>query len=133
MIKKVLDVWGDFLKSPDSASVLGTDKEGWFGETGTESLLHVANLGQTTYSFDELFHCDPKAKNHGYKSWDDFVRLRYEIQTISANVAFISSPAKSRMWHVVSHLPMTTTLLSMHANRRHTRSHTMFTVVTSFG
>jgi phosphatidylserine decarboxylase len=72
MLKKVLNVWNEFLASPESANVLGTDKEGWFGESGKESILQVANVGGTNKSFEELFQCDPKAKHHGYKSWDDF-------------------------------------------------------------
>lgn len=71
-IKKILDVWNKYLSSPDSAKVLGTDKEGWFGPTGLKALEEVANLGKTDLSFDQLFHCDPKATHHGYKSWDDF-------------------------------------------------------------
>lgn len=73
MLKKVLNVWGEYLVTPESASVLGTDSEGWFGETGKKALEEVANVGQTNYTFEELFECDPKAEHHGYKNWDDFV------------------------------------------------------------
>lgn len=72
MMKKVLNVWGEFLSSPDSRAVLETDKEGWFGETGVQSLQHVANIGKTDHAFADMFHCDPTARYHGYKSWDDF-------------------------------------------------------------
>lgn len=72
-MKKILNVWGDFLSSPDSAVVLGTDKEGWFGPTGVSSLEQVANdAAGTSYKFDEMFHDDPNDKHHGYVSWDDF-------------------------------------------------------------
>jgi hypothetical protein len=73
MLKKVLDAWGTFLQSPESAYVLGTEKTMWFGEKGRQSLMDVANNGQTNYTFEEIFVCDPDAPNHGYKSWDDFV------------------------------------------------------------
>lgn len=72
-LKKVLDVWGQYLISPDSAGVLSDDKEGWFGKTGLASLEEVGNRGVTDKRFHEMFVCDPKAKYHGYKSWDDFV------------------------------------------------------------
>jgi phosphatidylserine decarboxylase len=72
-LKKVLDVWNQFLSSPESAEVLGTDKEGWFGETGVKSIEHVGNLGKTNRKFEDMFVCDPSAKHHGFKSWDDFV------------------------------------------------------------
>lgn len=73
-VKKVLDVWGKYLASPESAEVLADDETGWFGPTGKKSLEDVANLyGKTNAKFEDMFHCDPKAKYHGYKSWDDFV------------------------------------------------------------
>lgn len=73
MLKKVLNAWGEFLNSPESADVLDEDKESWFGESGKKSLLTVANLGgQTEHSFDELFQCEPSKPHHGFKSWDDF-------------------------------------------------------------
>jgi phosphatidylserine decarboxylase len=73
MMKKVLNTWGEYLSSSKSASVLGTGKEGWFGPDGTKALTEVANLGaKDPISFEKLFHCDPKADHHGFKSWDDF-------------------------------------------------------------
>lgn len=68
----MLNAWGEYLVSPESAAVLGTDKEGWFGPDGLKALTDVANNGQTKYTFEEMFECDPKDKHHGYKSWDDF-------------------------------------------------------------
>jgi phosphatidylserine decarboxylase len=73
MIKKVLDTWGEYLKSEASCSVLEDNKIGWFSEHGIKSLEEVANVGETELKFEELFVCDPKARYHGYKSWDDYV------------------------------------------------------------
>jgi phosphatidylserine decarboxylase len=72
MLKKVLNVWGDYLQSPESAYVLENKSDCWLGPTGKKDLAEVANIGNTKYSFEELFICDPKKKCHGYKSWDDF-------------------------------------------------------------
>ncbi|RYN39567.1 hypothetical protein AA0112_g3547 [Alternaria arborescens] len=72
MIKKVLNAWAEFLDSPASAYVLGTDKIGWLSEHGTHDLALTANIGQTSHSFEEMFQCDPSKEHHGYKSWDDF-------------------------------------------------------------
>ncbi|KAL3478852.1 Phophatidylserine decarboxylase-domain-containing protein [Aspergillus californicus] len=73
MLKKVLNAWGEYLMSPESAKVLDDTQYGWFGETGKKNLVHVANAPQeTSHAFDEMFICDPPAKYHGYKSWDDF-------------------------------------------------------------
>ncbi|KAJ5895615.1 hypothetical protein N7495_007306 [Penicillium taxi] len=75
MLKKVLNVWGDYLRSPDSANVLNDSEIGWFGETGRRDLTTVAKIGPTaaeTLEFGQIFHCDPSAPNHGFKSWDHF-------------------------------------------------------------
>ncbi|KAL4802432.1 Phophatidylserine decarboxylase-domain-containing protein [Aspergillus unguis] len=72
MLKKVLNAWGEYLTSPDSANVLDDSEHGWFGH-GKGNLEHVANIARDTdHKFEQLFVCDPKAKHHGYKSWDDF-------------------------------------------------------------
>ncbi|XWX01380.1 hypothetical protein V2A60_009407 [Cordyceps javanica] len=72
-LKKVLNEWGKYLQTPESASVLGDHATGWFGETGRHDLLQVANAPyQSNHSFEEMFACDPTAKHMGYKSWDDF-------------------------------------------------------------
>ena len=72
--KKILNEWGKLLASPKSAEVLGTHKQGWFSEHGTNDMMHVANGPYgSNYSFDDFFISpDPKAKHKGYKSWDDF-------------------------------------------------------------
>lgn len=73
MLKKVLNAWGAFLKSPDSAAALGSDPCGWFCETGINDLTYVANAaGATKLKFVEIFNCNPALPHHGFKSWDDF-------------------------------------------------------------
>ncbi|KAI1484545.1 Phophatidylserine decarboxylase-domain-containing protein [Biscogniauxia mediterranea] len=73
MLKKVLNEWGRFLKSPESAEVLGTHSQGWFSEHGKKDLMEVANAPlKTKYSFEDMYICDPSAKYYGFTSWDDF-------------------------------------------------------------
>ncbi|KAG0152963.1 Phosphatidylserine decarboxylase family protein [Penicillium digitatum] len=75
MIKKILNVWAEFLRSPKSADVLNETAHGWFGKTGHRDLTAVAKIGhlaETDLRFHDLFECDPSAPNHGFKSWDDF-------------------------------------------------------------
>ncbi|KAK8200992.1 hypothetical protein M8818_006312 [Zalaria obscura] len=72
MLKKVLNAWGEFLQSEDSANVLGTDESSWFSETGVNDLAEVANVGTTNKKFEELFQCDPSKPHYGFKSWDHF-------------------------------------------------------------
>ncbi|KAK5019025.1 hypothetical protein LTR16_000974 [Cryomyces antarcticus] len=72
MFKKVLNAWGEYLCSPASAEVLGTDSQDWFGETGVKDLTATANIGETRYAFEDMFVCDSSAKHHGFSSWDAF-------------------------------------------------------------
>ena len=72
MLKKVLNAWGEFLCSPTSAEVLGNDSHGWFGETGKTDLTATANIGKTSYTFEDMYVCEPSAKYYGFKSWDAF-------------------------------------------------------------
>jgi phosphatidylserine decarboxylase len=70
-IKKVLNQWGKYLLTPESAEVLGDHKLGWFGKTSLGDLMQVANAPyQTSRSFEETFVCDPSTKHYGFKSWD---------------------------------------------------------------
>ncbi|KAJ7448497.1 Phophatidylserine decarboxylase-domain-containing protein [Mycena latifolia] len=56
MLKKVLNEWGKFLKSPESAYVLGDHKEGWFGETANKEIMQVTNAPlQTNHKFEDMF------------------------------------------------------------------------------
>ncbi|KOS17012.1 Phosphatidylserine decarboxylase proenzyme 3 [Escovopsis weberi] len=72
-LKKILNEWGKFLQTPESAEVLEAHPEGWFGQTGVGDLLQVANAPYSTaYQFEEVFVCDPAAPHYGFKSWDDF-------------------------------------------------------------
>lgn len=73
MLKKVLNVWCEFLQSPDSASCLDNSESGWFGPTGYKELLSTGNLiDESNYNFQELYQCDPNMKRYGFTSWDHF-------------------------------------------------------------
>ncbi|KAK4192314.1 Phophatidylserine decarboxylase-domain-containing protein [Podospora australis] len=74
MLKKVLNEWGRYLKSPESAKVLGGHDTGWFGPTGVKDILTVAGqaAGTKYEKFEDMFVCTPGEEYYGYKSWDDF-------------------------------------------------------------
>lgn len=74
MINKMLNVWGAYLQSPDSAYVLGNSSNAdWFGPYGLHDLTTVGNnFGDTNYTYDEMFYSKPSAQHRGYTSWDDF-------------------------------------------------------------
>ncbi len=62
-LKDILDEWGRFLRSPESAYVLNDDPcTGWFGEKAQKALP----------DFEKTFICDPSQPHYGFKSWDDF-------------------------------------------------------------
>ncbi|KAJ5698134.1 hypothetical protein N7462_000139 [Penicillium macrosclerotiorum] len=82
MLKKILNAWGEYLRSPDSARVLNTTYHGWFGETGCRDLTAAAKVGPTAaenLEFHQMFECDPSAPNYGFKSWDDFFTRPFRI------------------------------------------------------
>lgn len=60
MFKKVLQVWTDYLDSPDSRYVLNTSENGWLSAAAIK-LLHM----------EDFIH-DPKDSHFGFKSWNDF-------------------------------------------------------------
>lgn len=74
MLKKVLNAWGEYLQSEESAKeVLGTDGKGWFSVTGVNELTLTANKAAgTDHKFEDMFQCDPSKPHHGFTSWDNF-------------------------------------------------------------
>lgn len=62
-LKKILNEWAVFLKSPDSRYVLNDDpRSGWFGQDAKEAMP----------TFVQDFKCNPKLPFHGFTSWDNF-------------------------------------------------------------
>lgn len=105
-LKTILNEWGKFLMSPKSAEVLGTHKQGWFGDVGTKDVMQVANGPyQTSYKFEEFYQCDPSAKHHGFTSWDNYFtrKFREEVRPIASpdddNV--VANACESKTFNVV--------------------------------
>ncbi|KAI0017805.1 Phophatidylserine decarboxylase-domain-containing protein [Xylariomycetidae sp. FL0641] len=105
MLKKVLNEWGKYLKSPASAHVLGEHPEGWFSDHGKKDLMQVANapLG-TSHEFDQMYVCDPSAEHHGYRSWDDFFtrQLREGVRPVASpdDDSVIANACESKPYNV---------------------------------
>ncbi len=81
-LRDLLNAYGEFLKSPDSAKVLNRSAEGWLNDAVLESMSREAHLdvpgsGINKKSFHEIFECDPSAPAYGFKSWDDFFTRRF--------------------------------------------------------
>ena len=110
-IKKILNVWGDFLRSPASADVLSASKHGWFGETGLRDLTAVAKIGRvaaTNLKFADMFECDPSAPNHGFKSWDHFFTREFRdgVRPVAEpeNGKVIANACESRPFKTAHHI-----------------------------
>lgn len=104
-MKKILNVWNEYLSSPASASVLGTDKEGWFSPHAKEAVEGVANKPHgTSYTFEELYQCDKDKEHHGFTSWDDFFTRLYRegIRPVEAegDDDVVANACESRMYKV---------------------------------
>ncbi len=67
-LKKILNQWAVFLRSPDSRTVLNDDPDkGWFGREA------LAAMPEFTLDFES----DPALPYHGFASWDDFFTRRF--------------------------------------------------------
>jgi phosphatidylserine decarboxylase len=65
--KKMLNEWGVFLKSADSATVLNDTDSGWLGP---KALARMPD-------FVADFECDPAKPHYGFTSWDDYFTRRF--------------------------------------------------------
>jgi phosphatidylserine decarboxylase len=74
--KKMLNEWGVFLKSADSATVLNDTDFGWLGP---KALARMPD-------FVADFECDPARPHYGFTSWDDYFtrRLRPGARPVAA-------------------------------------------------
>ncbi|KAG6029801.1 hypothetical protein E4U41_000279, partial [Claviceps citrina] len=55
-LKKVLNEWGRYLQTPESAAALGDHTEGWFGEVGMQDMVQVANAPyKSSMRFEDMF------------------------------------------------------------------------------
>ncbi|KAF5348549.1 hypothetical protein D9756_009638 [Leucocoprinus leucothites] len=66
-LKRILNVWSQFIASPASRYVLTNDTGGWFSP---EALKEIPG-------FVETFECDPKKEFFGYASLDDYFTRRF--------------------------------------------------------
>lgn len=67
-LKKILNQWAVFLRSPDSRVVLNDDPEhGWFGQKAREAMP----------TFVEDFVSNPSLPYYGFASWDDFFTRQF--------------------------------------------------------
>ena len=94
-LKQVLNAWGRFLRSPDSAYVLSEHpRKGWFGADARNAMPH----------FERDFVCDPRVPHWGFRSWDHFFtrELRATARPVagSEEAAVIVNPCESAPYRV---------------------------------
>ena len=97
--KKVLDQWGEFLKSEQSRYVLVDKPWGWFGEGASEAMPN----------FVEEFECDPNADYYGFKSWDDFFirKFRDGVRPIAEGDSVIANACESLPYDLQENVQLT--------------------------
>ncbi|KAL0566268.1 hypothetical protein V5O48_015745 [Marasmius crinis-equi] len=66
-LKKMFDVWAEFLSSKESTYVLTKDDGGWLNPVAIPS------------HFERTFICDPSDPHYGFQSWDDFFTRRFRV------------------------------------------------------
>ncbi|KAI9061847.1 hypothetical protein FKP32DRAFT_897990 [Trametes sanguinea] len=92
-LKRILDDWGLYLRSPDSCSVLTTDDGGWLGKKAMKMMP----------DFLRTYECNTKTEHWGFTSWDDFFtrRLRpyaLDITEEASKDNIITSPCQGIMY-----------------------------------
>ena len=97
--KKVLDQWGEFLKSEQSRYVLVDKPWGWFGESASAAMPN----------FVEEFECDPTAEYYGFKSWDDFFirKFRDGVRPIAEGDDVIANACESLPYDLQENVQIT--------------------------
>lgn len=89
-IKKILNAWAVFLKSPASCTVLNTSPQGWLGDDAMKALtldMDGNTVPNPREKFIGLFECDPDLPYYGFTSWDDFFTRRFR-----AGARLVSDP-----------------------------------------
>lgn len=87
MLKRVLNEWAIFLKSPDSTYVLNDDPcSGWLGDAAmvamAKMLPQYQNEPVTPKEAKEIFaatfNCNTSEEHWGFTSWDDFFTRTFQ-------------------------------------------------------
>ncbi|BCS19886.1 uncharacterized protein APUU_20318A [Aspergillus puulaauensis] len=77
----ILNRWGQYLSSPDSAKAIGTQEGGWISNDALRELLDVVNHAHATPfrvpCFEQAFVCDPALPHYDFRSWDDFFTRQF--------------------------------------------------------
>ncbi|KAI9719948.1 MAG: hypothetical protein M1828_005986 [Chrysothrix sp. TS-e1954] len=108
-LKKVMNAWGQYLTSPNSASVLNETSSGWFGPTARHNLTMEANASAaTTLAFEDIYECNSAAPHYGFNSWDDFFTRRFchGVRPVAApdDDSIITNVCESRTYRVARNI-----------------------------
>lgn len=107
-LRDILNYWGKFLQTPESAYVLNTSKKGWLNDYALNEMAKVA------YSDDfiKAFHCNSldKDKHLGFTSWDDFFTRVFNpgIRPVQApdDLDSIANACESAPYRIAHDLPL---------------------------
>ena len=74
--REVLNTWKDFLTSSDSLRLLDP-VTGWTSPDAIRMLTDDGNNGEDSYTFSQLYQCNPLAPYYGFSCWDDFFTRKF--------------------------------------------------------
>ena len=112
MLKKILNAWGKFLSSPESAKqVVHEDTNGWFQPHGRSALEKVSNeAASQNLKFHQIFKCDTSKPHYGFTSWDDYFtrHFREDVRPVASpdddNV--IANACESKPYNVARNIKL---------------------------
>ncbi|KKK18742.1 hypothetical protein P175DRAFT_0493462 [Aspergillus ochraceoroseus IBT 24754] len=112
----ILQKWGQYLSSPDSATAIHDRESGWVSKGALKELLEVVNNAHNTpfqaSSFEEAFICEPSLPSYGFRSWDDFFtrQFRPPMRPIASpeDDRIIINPCESQPFALMNDVPAET-------------------------
>lgn len=107
-LRNILDYWGRYLQSPDSAYVLNTSENGWLSPFALNEMAKEALGDDFTHIFK--LRSDDVNKKFGFTSWDDFfVRVfNPELRPVAGadDEDVIANACESAPYRIAHDLPM---------------------------
>lgn len=112
VMKRILDAWGMYLKSPESAWCLDDGPQCWFSSEALAHLIADANVDDNHHiqNFQDIYVCEPSKPRYGFTSWDTFFtrHFRAGVRPLAGEnddsvIVHACEAAPDRIQHNVQH------------------------------